>query len=423
LRNVDNKKRWGWIIEFPICLLPAFFRTWFFRCSQKNLSIQASKVSLKKIISCCWPGLFILSQLAAQVERPSDPDASKETVNLYRNLKKLAGKGFMFGHQDDLAYGVEWRYKDGRSDVQEVTGDYPGIYGWDLGGIQRTDNEKNIDGVPFKKMKQYIKEGYERGGVITISWHMDSPFGAEKGAWDTAHGTVASINPGGVNHELYKAWLDKAAAFLGSLKGSKGEAIPVLFRPFHEFTGNWFWWCRNTCSAFEFITLWRFTAFYLRQEKKLHNLLFVYNTSDNFKTKEEFMERYPGDDMVDMLSFDGYQYDDPQKSDWFIKNINAHLDMVGEIAAEKNKLVAFSETGYEAIPYADWWTSTLLKAIGDNKISYVLVWRNHGMAEWNHKMHYYAPYKGQVSEADFIKFYMEERTLFEKDVAAEKIYQ
>ena len=82
----------------------------------------------------------------------------------------------------------------------------------------------------------------------------------------------------------------------------------------------------------------------------------------------------------------------------------------------------FRETGYEAIPYANWWTNTLWKGIGDHKISYVLVWRNHGMQRNGH-MHYYAPYKGQTSANDFIDFYKLDRTLFEKDIAGEKLYQ
>lgn len=354
-------------------------------------------------------------------ELPADKNATAQTVNLYNNLKKLSQKGFMFGHQDDLAYGVNWRYENGRSDVKDVAGDYPSVYGWELGGLEANE-EKNIDGVPFKKMRQYIKEGYERGGVIAISWHARSPLGAAKGAWDTTHGTVASILPGGANHVLYKSWLDELAKFFGSLKGSNGEAIPVLFRPFHELTGNWFWWCRNTCTPEQFKVLWRFTKFYLQEEKKVHNLLYVYNTAGDFKTKEDFLERYPGDDMVDMISFDAYQYDDPAKSDWFVKNTNFQLGLIEEIAAEKNKLTALAETGYEQIPFATWWTETLSKAIGQHKISYVLVWRNHGYNQWMKKMHYYAPYKGHGSEADFIKFYQQDNTLFEKDAAKEKLY-
>ena len=364
--------------------------------------------------------LGIIYNVPAQ---PADKEAGRETVNLYKSLFKLAGKGFMFGHQDDLAYGVEWKYKEGRSDIKDVTGDYPALYGWDLGGIERDNSDANLDGVPFKKMKQFIKLGYERGGVITISWHADSPLGNQKNAWDTTQGTVTTILPGGINHALYKSWLDRVGDFIGSLKGKKGEAIPVLFRPFHELTGTWFWWCRNTCTDFEFKTLWRFTVYYLQKVKNLHNLIWVYNTSVNFKTKEEFLERYPGDDMVDILSFDTYQYDDPEKNNWFVTNTHSLLSLVGEIGKEKNKLTALAETGYEAIPYNKWWTETLLKAIGENKISYVLVWRNHGLASWNNKMHYYAPYKGQSSEADFLEFYHLEKTIFENDLVKENVYQ
>jgi hypothetical protein len=272
-------------------------------------------------------------------------------------------------------------------------------------------------------MRQFIRQGYERGGVISISWHASSPFGKEKGAWDTTHGSVASILPGGANHDLYKSWLDKVASFLSSLKGAKGEAIPILFRPFHEHSGNWFWWGRNACSAYQYATLWRFTVYYLQTQKKLNNLLFVYNTSGDFNNRDEFLAGYPGDDIIDVLSFDAYQYNDPQKDSGFVVNTNRSLALIGGIAKEKNKLFALAETGYEAIPYASWWTETLAKAIGDNRISYVLVWRNHGYSESMKKMHYYAPYKGQTSQPDFIKFYEQERTLFEKDINSEKLYQ
>lgn len=365
--------------------------------------------------------LLLCNYLLAQDPTPCDKNATSQTAALCRNLKKLAAKGFMFGHQDDLAYGVNWRYENGRSDVKEVAGDYPAVYGWELGGLEANE-DKDLDGVPFKKMRQFIKEGYERGGVITISWHARSPYGAPKGAWDTTRGSVASILPAGVNHELFKTWLDELAKFFLSLKNSRGEPIPVLFRPFHELTGNWFWWGRTACTPEQFKVLYRFVQYYLTEVKKVHNLLYVYNTSADFKTKAEFLERYPGDDVVDMISFDTYQYDDPAKSDWFIKNTGFQLGLLDEIAAEKNKLTAIAETGYEQVPFATWWTDVLSKAIGEHRISYVLVWRNHGYNEWMKKMHYYAPYKGHGSEADFIKFYKQENTLFEQDVAKEKLY-
>ncbi len=199
---------------------------------------------------------FLVACRAAPVHKtiiadgPIDKLATKETVNLYRNLKQLVNKGVMFGHQDDLAYGVGWKYEDGRSDIKDVTGDYPAVYGFELGRLE-LDHLVNIDSVPFDKMKQYIRSIYDRGGVVTLSWHLNNPL-TGKTAWDPAPGTVASILPGGVKHEIYKSGLDKVATFVNSLKGKNGEAIPIIFRPFHELNGNWFWWGKDHCTPEEY---------------------------------------------------------------------------------------------------------------------------------------------------------------------------
>jgi beta-mannanase len=84
------------------------------------------------------------------------------------------------------------------------------------------------------------------------------------------------------------------------MKDKYGNPIPVLFRPFHELTGNWFWWCKNVCTPDEFKALWRFTVSYLREQKR-----YVYNTA-GFANESDFMASYPGDDMVDVVSFDQY---------------------------------------------------------------------------------------------------------------------
>ena len=107
------------------------------------------------------------AQMAAKSSTLSDKLATAETKIVYNNLVQLTQKGILFGHQDDLAYGVNWKYQNGKSDVKEVTGDYPAVYGWDLGGLEKK-SDKNIDGIPFDKMRQYIKEGYSRGGLITL---------------------------------------------------------------------------------------------------------------------------------------------------------------------------------------------------------------------------------------------------------------
>ena len=349
----------------------------------------------------------------------SDKKSTDETKILYTNLIELSNKAILFGHQDDLAYGVNWKYEAGRSDVKDVAGDYPAVYGWDLAGLEKK-SDKNIDGVPFDKMRQYIIDGHSRGGVITLSWHFDNPL-TGKNAWDTTPKSLASVLPGGKNHEKFKSWLDEGVKFISSLKDKNGKPIPILFRPFHELTGTWFWWCKNNANPEEFKTLWKFTFDYL-QAKGIHNLIYVYNTAD-FKSKEDFLEYYPGPNYADILSFDNYQFNDPTKDNSFVENCQRQFKIMNEVAKEQNKIMAFAETGYEAIPYDKWWTNTLMKAIGDYKISYVLVWRNHGWQENEKKMHYYAPFKGQTSEKDFVDFYHLDQILFEKDAAKAKLYK
>jgi len=361
----------------------------------------------------------LLAQTRNAKQSLSDTQATSKTKILYKNLTDLSNKAILFGHQDDLAYGVNWKYEAGRSDVKDITGDYPAVYGWDLAGLEKK-SDKNIDEIPFDKMRQYIIDGHSRGGVITLSWHLDNPLTGGN-AWDTTPKSLASALPGGDSHEKFKQALDETAKYILTLTDKKGKPIPILFRPFHELTGNWFWWCKNNGAPSEFKTLWKFTVDYL-QAKGIHSLIYVYNTAD-FKSKEDYLEYYPGANYVDVLSFDNYQSNDPTKDNSFIENCQRQFKIMDEVAREQSKIMAFAETGYEAIPYDKWWTNTLMKAIGDYKISYVLVWRNQGWQESEKKMHYYAPFKGQTSEQDFIDFYNLNKILFEKEVAKENLYK
>ena len=108
---------------------------------------------------------------------------------------------------------------EGRSDIRDVTGQYPALYGFDLGRIE-LGLAYNLDSVPFEKTRLFIREAYDRGGVITLSWHLNNPL-TGKTAWDNKPGAVASILPGGAKNELYTIWLDRVAEFLIESEGEK----------------------------------------------------------------------------------------------------------------------------------------------------------------------------------------------------------
>jgi mannan endo-1,4-beta-mannosidase len=356
--------------------------------------------------------LFMLSQITAnaQLYNPCDKKATLETRWLYSSMQRLIGAGIIFGHHDDLAYGVGWRGDDDRSDVKSVAGSYPALYGWDLSQLE-LGHDKDINSIPFKRQQEFVKQVYQRGGINTFCWHLNNPVNG-KSAWDTSQIIVKEIIPGGAHHQDYIKYLDNIAAYLKELKGDEGEPIPILFRPFHELTGNWFWWCKNKCTPDEFKSLWRFTIAYLRDTKKLHNLLIVYSVAD-FSTEAEFLERYPGDDVVDVVGFDSYCY---YSVPVYQHNLDKQIAITQTIALAHHKLFAIAETGYEGIPQADWWTNVLLPVISKYKLSYVMVWRNDGLK------HFYAPYPGQASAADFKTFAESNQTMFQNRITGLRIY-
>jgi len=358
--------------------------------------------------------LLVFASLSVRAAKPfpSDPKASKETVNLYRNMLKLQHEGLMFGHQDDMPYGNGWMYEEGRSDVKDVCGDYPAVYGWELGHLELGD-AYSLDSVYFDKIRDGIKTVYQRGGINTVSWHFRNALTGGS-AWDvSSKKVVASILPGGEKHKVYLQYLDKLAEFMLSLKTDDGTLIPIMFRPFHEHTGSWFWWGKNLSSVEDYKALWRFTVTYLRDTKNLHHLLYGYST-DRFNTVNEYLERYPGDDVIDMLAFDLYD-----RGPDYAATLKNCAGIVSKLGAEKNKISAVSEAGGPITKNTEWWTKVVLESLRPYELSYVLVWRN----PWDKPQDAYAPYKGHPSSADFIKFYNHPRTLFQKDITPKNIYK
>ena len=357
---------------------------------------------------------------AAPPNGPSDRLATPATRALFFNLRRLAREHVLFGHQDDLAYGYAWVAEPGRSDVKESSGSYPALYGWEVSGLE-TDSPRNIDGVDFQRMRGWIAEGYERGGVITISWHVNNPL-TGRNAWDTTS-AVASVLRGGARHEQFKASLDKLAAFLGSLRapsrnGSADAPVPIIFRPWHEMTGGWFWWGVPHTKDDQFARLWRFTVEYLRDVKGLHNLLYAYAPNVAGPTGvDTYMAGYPGDAYVDVLGFD--RYIDGPASPEMLQGFTRQLSWVVQQAESRGKIPALTETGMNAVRDSSFWTARLAPIIkGDSlsrRIAYVMVWRNANRAARNDD-HFFAPYRGQPSERDFRRLRADPLFLFEDEL-------
>lgn len=335
-----------------------------------------------------------------------DKNASEATLMLYKKIRDSTRKGFLVGHQDDTAYGIGWKYKadSTTSDVEMVCGDYPALYGWEIGGIEK-DNPSNLDTVYFDLIRKLVSDANRRGGIPTISWHANNPVTGED-AWSERE-TVKYILSDPEKKEAFIGWLDKVSAFLKSLKDDEGNAIPVIFRPWHEWNGDWFWWGTPHSTNEEYIELWRLTVETLRDKNKVHNVLFAFS-SNTFTSKDEFLGKYPGKDYVDILGFDIYMNMDDTAG--FRNLLRKDLVMLSEIAGEQGKLYAVTEAGYEGIPSDNWFSEVLYPEIKDSGISWILFWRNATTT------HHFAPYPGHQSAGDFKKFYSFPETIFERDL-------
>lgn len=349
-----------------------------------------------------------------------NPQATLETKNLLKSLSTIWQIGIMLGHQDALAYGLtetgqRWiATGTDYSDIHSITGQHPAVVGHDLGYIE-LKLDKNLDGVLFEHIRQSIIATYQRGGVNTVSWHPNNPLDLSKTSWDSTENTIPAILNNVENRDIYLGQLDVLAAFFKSLKTPDDLWVPVIFRPFHEHTGSWFWWGADYCTPEEYKEFWRLTVEYL-QRKQVNNLLFCYST-DYFNDERHYLERYPGDDYVDILGFDAYHRNAPESNFDFISDVRRMGSVLKKLGQEKKKPWALTETGLEQVTESAWWSAVLLEAVKDSGLSYVLVWRN-GRPD-----HYYAPYPSHPSSDDFKKVVEEGKFLLENAVRSVRLYQ
>ncbi|MDJ1470426.1 glycoside hydrolase family 26 protein [Xanthocytophaga flava] len=342
-----------------------------------------------------------------------DSKATKETQALFVNLKQLSKEHTLFGHMHATEYGHGWSGDPDRSDVKSVSGSHPAVIGVDFSGLSGWPDEvvtKNKE-----LLRKHIVDTYNRGGVVTVAWHFNNPVTPTSFYWkdSVSAPAVKDIIPGGSHHESYKKILQTIADLANTSRGKDGKLVPMIFRPYHEFDGDWFWWGKSHCSQSEFVSLWRFTVAYLRDDLKVHNFLYAFSPDCKFNTEAEFLERYPGDEWVDLVGMDDYA-DFGRDGHYNLDAGIRKLKVISDYAKKKGKIAAFTETGLESIPNPTWWTETLLKAMKtkDMELAYVLVWRN----DTQSPTHYYAPYPGHSSVPDFLKFYQDPYTLFEKDL-------
>lgn len=270
----------------------------------------------------------------------TDAQAIPEAASLYAFLAGIADSDYvLYGHQNDLLMYVG---KD--SDTYGMVKDYPAVLPIDAMTIAGNDTEYQghkpaptalppVTGqAAIDRAVAFSLDAAKKGAIVSLSVHMPNfadvaKKGKANGEYDfsgftsvvTDGDVVTRVLPGGDLNEVYTAYLDKIAAY-GLALQAKG--IPVLFRPFHENNGSWFWWGAAHCSASEFKNLYRYTEEYLRDEKGVHNFLYVYSPNGPIATEADYLTRYPGDAFIDVPGVDMY-HEKPQAKDNWMENFGS----------------------------------------------------------------------------------------------------
>ncbi|MCQ2528898.1 MAG: glycoside hydrolase family 26 protein [Saccharofermentans sp.] len=346
-------------------------------------------------------------------------------IALLERLEDISYSDYiLFGHQNAGHIGVSITAKDGtQSDVKNLVGKHPGVIGIDTLSFFGYEGK-------MEDLVKVVKQLYKEGVIITLSSHMPNfSLGGKEYIDYTPNMTDGNVGerllPGGDLNAKYIRFLNNIAKFAQLCVDINGERIPMIFRPFHESNGHWFWWGAEHLSDEKFIQLFRYTIDYLRNDKGIRNFLYSYSPNGVIDSEEQYMARYPGDDYVDILGFDMY-WDRPKEGDIFLSQINTALEIISDIAQEHGKTYAVTEIGirtlesggqgyYEGLAPSgnsikDWFTrllNSLWSVEAGKRCAFVLTWANFSDTQ------FWVPYakddfRHEMCD-DFVKFCEDDR--------------
>lgn len=347
-----------------------------------------------------------------------DDDALPQTQSLFAYLKNVGKAGYtLFGHQNDATdriirstTAVEWSGVD--SDVYNSVGDFPAVHGYSPSQVAQ------------------VQDAYRKGAIVAIEHHIgfNATTGVGRGGFGNTRNPVNPVEqvlPGAPLHDSLKAYLDTIANWAGQYVDDDGNLIPVIYRPWHEHNGDWFWWNTSNATEGQFRELFRFTVEYLRDVKGVSNFIYAFSPNGHFENEEEYLYAYPGDEYVDLLGVDVY-WDVPQGNPDFLDQLVKNLRIAVTYANKTGKIAALTETGIRwdasnglklqgAAYELNWYTTMQSRIKADpvaSQIAYMLVWRN-GSTD-----HFWVPFKGHNVHGDhemlpdFINYYNRDDVVF-----------
>lgn len=302
---------------------------------------------------------LLLNGCATNEVKTVNRNASKEAVSLLKFLHKIQGKYILSGQHNFIGTGSKYT-----NAIKDLTGKHPLIWGSDFSFCYKGAEPENFqhcgplnlsdpgDPVSYTDLTaakaramlvQNVIEKHKQGFIITLMWHACPPGiggdccdGRDLWTWDErpSEEDWEELTTDGTT--LNNTWKQQADTIAFYLKQLRDEGVPILWRPYHEMNGVWFWWC-NKKGEHGFRKLWIMMYDYFVNHHELNNLLWVWNTNaprnkpgDEAYAYEEF---WPGHDFVDILAADVYH------NDWK----QSHHDDLLQLA--NGKPIALGEVG------------------------------------------------------------------------------
>ena len=274
------------------------------------------KLSLQLLCLLCLPAVFIAPRLHATEAKakPVTPNASPEAKALLEMLYNISGKYFLTGQHN---------YPNTKSKNSEFaakyTGKMPAIFSSDWGHAEAGNSDSYLARPDI--VQESIRQ-HQLGALVTLCWHAvpptaDEPItfrklpNSDPQALKSVQGKLLDeqfkdvLTPGTALHTKWCGQVDAIAVFLKQLQDAH---VPVLWRPYHEMNGDWFWWGGRT-GEYSTLALYRQLFNRLVHHHQLKNLIWVWSVDRISKPGMEHEKYFPGIDFVDVLALDVYGND------------------------------------------------------------------------------------------------------------------
>jgi len=259
-----------------------------------------------------------------------NPNADENTKRLYKFLCDIYGKYSLAGQ-----YADEGRASSEYEKITAKTGKTFAVLGLDMGNYSLGSKAHGAE----SKTVEYAYDWYKNaGGIVQLCWHWTTPedYAVNSGdqPWYSSfykEGSKLDLDKimNGEDDAAYQLLMDDIDNMANELARLRDAGVPVLWRPFHEAAGGWFWW--GNCEPESYKKLWNVMYDKMTNEHNLTNLIWVWNGQDP--------AWYPGDETVDINGWDIYAGNHVDSSQ------SGRFDDMATNYGTKTKLIALTENG------------------------------------------------------------------------------